>query len=43
MGSPRTTQTTYRSASKLRLTLIDALGLLKPQDRAILVLRYWED
>jgi RNA polymerase sigma-70 factor (sigma-E family) len=27
----------------LRLTLVDALALLKPQDRAILVLRYWED
>lgn len=26
----------------LRLTLVDALALLKPQDRAILVLRYWE-
>ncbi|BEP16146.1 SigE family RNA polymerase sigma factor [Acidothermaceae bacterium B102] len=27
----------------LRLTLVDALALLRPQDRAILVLRYWED
>src|SRR3954464_10989228 len=27
----------------LRLTLVDALGLLKPEDRAIIVLRYWED
>ena len=27
----------------LRLTLLDALGLLKPQDRAVIVLRYWED
>jgi RNA polymerase sigma-70 factor (sigma-E family) len=27
----------------LRLTLIDALGLLKPEDRAIVILRYSED
>jgi RNA polymerase sigma-70 factor (sigma-E family) len=27
----------------LRLTLIDALGRLAPRDRAIVVLRYWED
>lgn len=27
----------------LRLTLLDALGRLKPLDRAIVVLRYWED
>ncbi|MFF2042465.1 SigE family RNA polymerase sigma factor [Kitasatospora sp. NPDC058170] len=27
----------------LRLTLVDALGRLSPQDRAVLVLRYWED
>ena len=27
----------------LRLTLIDALGRLPPRDRAIVVLRYWED
>jgi RNA polymerase sigma-70 factor (sigma-E family) len=27
----------------LRLTLIDALGHLPPRDRAIVVLRYWED
>ena len=27
----------------LRLTLIDALGRIPPRDRAILVLRYWED
>ena len=25
------------------MTLIDALRLLKPQDRAVIVLRYWED
>jgi len=30
-------------AAELRLTLVDALGLLKPVDRAIIVLRYWED
>jgi RNA polymerase sigma-70 factor (sigma-E family) len=29
--------------SDLRLTLIDALGRLPPRDRAIVVLRYWED
>ena len=29
--------------SSLRLTLIDALATLRPLDRAILVLRYWED
>ncbi|MEU8920770.1 SigE family RNA polymerase sigma factor [Kitasatospora sp. NPDC048545] len=28
---------------ELRLTLVDALGRLAPQDRAVLVLRYWED
>jgi RNA polymerase sigma-70 factor (sigma-E family) len=28
---------------ELRLTLIDALGYLVPRDRAIVVLRYWED
>jgi RNA polymerase sigma-70 factor (sigma-E family) len=27
----------------LRLTLVAALGRLAPQDRAVLVLRYWED
>jgi len=27
----------------LRLTLIDALGRIPPRDRAIVVLRYWED
>lgn len=30
-------------SADLRLTLVDALALLKPRDRAILVLRYWED
>jgi RNA polymerase sigma-70 factor (sigma-E family) len=29
--------------SDVRLTLIDALGRLPPRDRAIVVLRYWED
>lgn len=28
---------------ELRLTLIEALGQLPPRDRAIVVLRYWED
>ncbi|MDX3071221.1 SigE family RNA polymerase sigma factor [Streptomyces sp. MI02-7b] len=27
----------------LRLTLLDALARLSPKDRAVLVLRYWED
>jgi RNA polymerase sigma-70 factor (sigma-E family) len=27
----------------LRMTLIDALGRIPPRDRAIVVLRYWED
>lgn len=27
----------------LRLTLLQALGTLAPKDRAVLVLRYWED
>jgi RNA polymerase sigma-70 factor (sigma-E family) len=30
-------------AQDLRLTLLDALALLPPRDRAIVVLRYWED
>jgi RNA polymerase sigma-70 factor (sigma-E family) len=30
-------------AADLRLTLVDALGQLSPRDRAIIVLRYWED
>ncbi|MQS12280.1 SigE family RNA polymerase sigma factor [Streptomyces kaniharaensis] len=29
--------------STLRLTLLDALGRMPPKDRAVLVLRYWED
>ncbi|WP_431679265.1 SigE family RNA polymerase sigma factor [Kitasatospora sp. KL5] len=29
--------------SSLRLTLIEALADLSPRDRAVLVLRYWED
>ena len=29
--------------SDLRLTLIDALARIPPRDRAIVVLRYWED
>ncbi|MDX3540528.1 SigE family RNA polymerase sigma factor [Streptomyces sp. MB09-01] len=28
---------------ELRLTLLQALGRLSPKDRAVLVLRYWED
>jgi RNA polymerase sigma-70 factor (sigma-E family) len=30
-------------ATELRLTLLEALGHLSPRDRAIVVLRYWED
>ena len=30
-------------AAELRITLLDALGHLSPRDRAIIVLRYWED
>ena len=30
-------------SADLRLTLLDALATLKPRDRAIVVLRYWED
>ncbi len=30
-------------AAELRLTLLGALGQLSPRDRAIIVLRYWED
>ncbi|MFF0297800.1 SigE family RNA polymerase sigma factor [Kitasatospora sp. NPDC004615] len=29
--------------SALRLALVDALGQLPPRDRAVVVLRYWED
>jgi RNA polymerase sigma-70 factor (sigma-E family) len=36
-------ETANGESPDLRLTLVDALALLKPQDRAILVLRYWED
>ncbi|MGF1425709.1 SigE family RNA polymerase sigma factor [Kitasatospora sp. LaBMicrA B282] len=28
---------------ELRLTLLEALGRLSPRDRAVLILRYWED
>lgn len=33
----------HESNPELRLTLLDALGRLSPRDRAIVVLRYWED
>ncbi|MBV2154611.1 SigE family RNA polymerase sigma factor [Kitasatospora sp. SUK 42] len=32
-----------QSDPELRLALVDALGRLAPRDRAVLVLRYWED
>jgi RNA polymerase sigma-70 factor (sigma-E family) len=35
--------TAHDSSPELRLTLLDALGHLPPRDRAIVVLRYWED
>ena len=35
--------TAHDSSPELRLTLLDALGELPPRDRAIVVLRYWED
>ncbi|AUG75054.1 RNA polymerase sigma24 factor [Kitasatospora sp. MMS16-BH015] len=31
------------ASADVRLTLVDALGLLPPRDRAIVLLRYWED
>lgn len=34
---------TAADATELRVTLLDALGHLSPRDRAIVVLRYWED
>ncbi|HVV23137.1 MAG TPA: SigE family RNA polymerase sigma factor [Pseudonocardiaceae bacterium] len=33
----------HESDPELRLTLLDALAQLPPRDRAIVVLRYWED
>ncbi|MFD0261512.1 SigE family RNA polymerase sigma factor [Kitasatospora indigofera] len=33
----------HESDSTLRLTLLDALGRMPARDRAVLVLRYWED
>jgi RNA polymerase sigma-70 factor (sigma-E family) len=35
-------ETPAGNSPDLMLTLVDALALLRPQDRAILVLRYWE-
>jgi RNA polymerase sigma-70 factor (sigma-E family) len=32
-----------QSGAELRLTLLEALRLLPPRERAIVVLRYWED
>ena len=36
-------ETSAVDSPDLRLTLIDALAALKPTDRAVIVLRYWED
>jgi RNA polymerase sigma-70 factor (sigma-E family) len=36
-------ETTVDAGPELRLTLLDALAELPPRDRAIVVLRYWED
>ena len=33
----------YRHHPDLRLTMLDALGRLSPRDRAIVILRYFED
>ncbi|MET9218879.1 MULTISPECIES: SigE family RNA polymerase sigma factor [unclassified Streptomyces] len=35
--------TRHGDDATLRITLLDALGRLSPKDRAVLVLRYWED
>ncbi|MFY1635327.1 SigE family RNA polymerase sigma factor [Solwaraspora sp. WMMB335] len=42
-GPPDGTDRAEPGRSDLRLTMIDALGCLPPRDRAIVVLRYWED
>jgi RNA polymerase sigma factor (sigma-70 family) len=34
---------THRESSDLRLTMLHALDQLSPRDRAILILRFWED
>ncbi|MET7514019.1 SigE family RNA polymerase sigma factor [Streptomyces sp. NPDC005480] len=39
---PETSDSTPGDAS-LRITLLDALRQLPPKDRAVIVLRYWED
>ena len=31
------------TTTELRMTMLDALGALPPRDRAIVILRYWED
>jgi RNA polymerase sigma-70 factor (sigma-E family) len=36
-------QAAAADAPEIRLTLLEALGHLSPRDRAIVVLRYWED
>ncbi|MFE6979045.1 SigE family RNA polymerase sigma factor [Streptomyces sp. NPDC057682] len=40
---PETAGTTASADTSLRITLLDALRQLPPKDRAVVVLRYWED
>ncbi|MFV2021815.1 SigE family RNA polymerase sigma factor [Micromonospora sp. LOL_023] len=42
-GPLRDGDPTRPGQADLRVTMIDALGCLPPRDRAIVVLRYWED
>ncbi|WP_326550631.1 SigE family RNA polymerase sigma factor [Micromonospora sp. NBC_01813] len=42
-GPLRDGDPTHPGQADLRITMIDALGCLPPRDRAIVVLRYWED
>ncbi|MFD7065745.1 SigE family RNA polymerase sigma factor [Streptomyces sp. NPDC059913] len=40
---PEAPETAAQGDAPLRLTLLDALRKLPPKDRAVVVLRYWED
>lgn len=42
-GPPAEADAAHLGQADLRVTMIDALGCLPPRDRAIVVLRYWED